>query len=359
MIKKLCAKDAWELFEAKEFDKAKFAWDEIIKDESIPENYSGLAYTLTALKEFEEARSIYQRLWSEEKSHIWLHQLCMVEREAGQYEKAFEFIDREYSLISSDNIVAIAANLYERGKLFQLLGEIQKSLHVANECWEYSKKCDDLIMKGCSQRLLGDVYKEIGVFHQFLAYYFKAADYFVEADDLIGSNEIFRLLQELGYSFVIRHALPNDAEGLHHAHMRSIQEICSGDYSDEQISAWGKRPFDLEMRLNAIVEDFVLVAEIDSQIVGFAHLKKWKENDHSEIVGLYLTKEATGKGIAKVLLELLKRESLESGHSKIRLSSTITAKNFYLSQGFKIVKDQIYVTIGGVKGEAIPMEFVF
>ena len=52
--------------------------------------------------------------------------------------------------------------------------------------------------------------------------------------------------------YIIRRALPEDVFGIHEAHMKSIQELCSKDYTEAEIKAWGHRPYNEEHRLFAI-----------------------------------------------------------------------------------------------------------
>jgi hypothetical protein len=72
---------------------------------------------------------------------------------------------------------------------------------------------------------------------------------------------------------VLRRAEELDAEQIHHAHMKSINEICSRDHSEEEIKVWGGRKFDPNFRIPAINEQFYVVVECEGQIEGFCQLK--------------------------------------------------------------------------------------
>ena len=65
----------------------------------------------------------------------------------------------------------------------------------------------------------------------------------------------------------IRDATLEDAKELLEVHIRSIREICSDDYTDEQISAWSDPKTD-ESYHEPISKGCFWVAEFDGKIVG-------------------------------------------------------------------------------------------
>lgn len=80
---------------------------------------------------------------------------------------------------------------------------------------------------------------------------------------------------------IIRRARLEDARGIHEAHMRSIQQICSKDHSPEEIRAWGGRPFQEVMRRYAISNHHVWVIEENEAICGYGHQTTRGEPRHS------------------------------------------------------------------------------
>ena len=73
-------------------------------------------------------------------------------------------------------------------------------------------------------------------------------------------------------NYKIRRAIFDDARGIHNAHMRSIQELCSVDYCIKQIDAWGRKAFDQEKRVRGIKQDIVYVVIYNEKVEGFAQL---------------------------------------------------------------------------------------
>lgn len=155
---------------------------------------------------------------------------------------------------------------------------------------------------------------------------------------------------------LIRRANPEDALGIHQAHMKSIHENCAKDYEKKQIEAWGGRDFNENKRIHSIKNDHVWVVEKNKKIEGFCHLKINVDNKSAEIMGLYITKEVLKKSFGKRLLQEAEKETVKIGIRKLILFSTYTAKNFYQSQGFKIIGSEKLKNINGVDVQCIPME---
>lgn len=59
----------------------------------------------------------------------------------------------------------------------------------------------------------------------------------------------------------IRRARHGDEEGIHNAHMKSINEVCAKDYKPEQTAAWGGRDFNFEQKRKLIDTQYVWVVE--------------------------------------------------------------------------------------------------
>ena len=137
--------------------------------------------------------------------------------------------------------------------------------------------------------------------------------------------------------YIIRRALPEDAFGIHEAHMKSIQELCSKDYTEAEIKAWGHRPYNEEHRLFAITNHIVYVVAINDSIEGYAQLKFYNDNDNdikkAHVMGLYLTSRTSGKNLGTQSLQKLLAEAQKNGVQQVTLESTLTSKVFYLKNG--------------------------
>lgn len=162
-------------------------------------------------------------------------------------------------------------------------------------------------------------------------------------------------------NFHIRRALVEDALGIHQAHMKSIQEVCSLEHSPEEIKVWGHRDFKEDQRINAIINQIVYVVVINNKIEGYAHLKFYSENEKpkAHIMGLYLTPLALGLGIGKNLLSSLLTEAKKNNVIEITLESTINAKAFYIKNGFKDSGEMKNIILDNQPVRCIPMSLAF
>jgi N-acetylglutamate synthase-like GNAT family acetyltransferase len=156
-------------------------------------------------------------------------------------------------------------------------------------------------------------------------------------------------------SFNIRRAIHSDAEGIINVHIRSIREICSKDYTNEQIEAWSGRKSKAELWVQTMDRDFVWVVEHNSEVMGFGHLAIMDELS-SEVMGLYFIAPAIGHGLAKKLFKEFIQISSEHQLTIMRLHSTVTAKSFYESLGFRQNAGDTTIDMRGVAIPCFPME---
>ena len=158
--------------------------------------------------------------------------------------------------------------------------------------------------------------------------------------------------------FTIRRANYQDAKGIHLAHMRSIQEICSKDHSAAEIQARGTRPYPEDIRLNAIKNDFVWIIEHDNSIQGYGHLGIYEKDNinYGHILGLYLTPLTKGKSFGKNIFDKMMEVCKSKMIKVITLESTITAHKFYLSLGFVNNGPEISIKINETPVRCYPMK---
>lgn len=156
---------------------------------------------------------------------------------------------------------------------------------------------------------------------------------------------------------IVRRARPEDAQGIHLAHMSSIQEVCARDHTPEEIKGWGHRPFNLQQRLDAISKDFVWVVQLSNSIEGYGHLKFIQKDGSRQayIAGLYLTSNFVSLGLGKQIVHLMLEVVKTKNCSEIRLDSSLTAHEFYRNFGFSDVGPMGKIEIGGSLVRYIPM----
>jgi putative acetyltransferase len=156
----------------------------------------------------------------------------------------------------------------------------------------------------------------------------------------------------------IRRAKPEDALGIHEAHMRSIRDVCSKDHSPDEIQGWSNRPYREDHRVNAIKNQCVWVVDNSGKIEGYGHLSFISENGRTRghILGLYLAPEANGKGLGATIANAMIAEAKKQNAFEINLESTLTAHRFYKKLGFVDSGEQAVIELGGSQIRYIPMK---
>jgi GNAT superfamily N-acetyltransferase len=130
----------------------------------------------------------------------------------------------------------------------------------------------------------------------------------------------------------VRVAVAQDAEASCHVLRRSITECCVKDHRDEPsiLDSWLKNKTPENVRTWFERDgSFPVVAESEGAIVGVALMSA-----KGEVALCYLVPEARFVGAGKALLSALEVEAVRRGLDSLHLESTLTARPFYLRNGF-------------------------
>ncbi|KYG66441.1 hypothetical protein AZI86_05175 [Bdellovibrio bacteriovorus] len=241
-----------------------------------------------------------------------------------------------------------AAGLFDQAKEIMNASEISDSLRAS-----YHQHLGKLFF---DQKFYGLAYGDFSTSY-FLRQRNGAEAELLESSAIAISEALKRWNKSPAKGLVIRKAVLTDAEGIHQAHMRSIQEICAKDYSEDAIQAWGYRPYSEEARHSAIKDSDVWVIECQGKIEGYAHMKHHFKNGWriAHVFGLYITPQVLGRSVGKTAMQIM-LECMKSREVKeVRLESTISAKDFYKSVGFKENGPQAFIKMSGVDVPCQPM----
>jgi len=94
------------------------------------------------------------------------------------------------------------------------------------------------------------------------------------------------------------------------------------------------------------------VAELQSQIVGFAGLKRVK----SEVDALFVAPEAGRAGLGVRLLRHVENVARELGFTKLTLNASLNSVAFYKAEGYCESSRGMHTTTGGLQIECVYME---
>ena len=130
----------------------------------------------------------------------------------------------------------------------------------------------------------------------------------------------------------IRNATLEDAAAAAELLRRSITELCVADHrNDPELLAPWVRNKTLES-LAAWIElpsNSVLVAVTATTLLGIGIV-----TDQGEITLNYVSPDARFQGVSRALLAAMEARALARGNVVVALTSTVTARRFYLSVGY-------------------------
>ena len=134
----------------------------------------------------------------------------------------------------------------------------------------------------------------------------------------------------------IRQAKNDDIVEITRLFYETIQNINSRDYSQEEIDDWSSWYTDFDKWNTKIIEQYFVVATLDSKIVGFASLA----ND-GYLDFMFVHKDYQNQGIASQLLSELEKKAIEQNNQEIYSEVSITAKTFFEKRGFCVKQKQM------------------
>ena len=133
-----------------------------------------------------------------------------------------------------------------------------------------------------------------------------------------------------GTEMLIREYTTSDCERLAELFYETVHSVNAKDYTKEQLDVWGTGDVDLSVWDKSFLEHKTLVAVEKDVIVGFGDIDNTGYLDR-----LYVHKDYQRQGVATVLCD-----KLECGFDKITTHASITAKPFFESRGYKVIKEQ-------------------
>ena len=113
------------------------------------------------------------------------------------------------------------------------------------------------------------------------------------------------------------------------------------DYHADLVERWAPRDKDVNEWAERLREKNPFVAVVDGKIVGMAEIEVDGFIDY-----FYVHPDWQGKGIGKVLLARLEGEAGKVGVKVIFADVSLTAKGFFLGQGFEVTEAKANVILG-------------
>lgn len=131
---------------------------------------------------------------------------------------------------------------------------------------------------------------------------------------------------------IIRKYSSSDCAALAELFYDTVHSVNARDYTEEQLNAWADGRVDLRQWDSSLSRHFSLVAEEDGLITGFGDI-----DESGYLDRLYVHKDYQRRGVASALCDRLERAFPVE---KISTHASITARPFFLSRGYEVIKEQ-------------------
>ena len=121
----------------------------------------------------------------------------------------------------------------------------------------------------------------------------------------------------------------------------ATRESNARDYHAALIERWAPHDQDMDQWTDRLAHKNPFVAVVDGEIVGMAEIEADGFIDY-----LYVHPKHQGRGIGRALLAALEMEAAKSGMRLIIADVSVTAKSFFVEQGFCIIETKSNVILG-------------
>ena len=115
----------------------------------------------------------------------------------------------------------------------------------------------------------------------------------------------------------------------------TVHEVNIRDYTKAQVDAWAPANIDLETWTKSLSSKYTFVAEEGETIAGFGQLEA---NGHIDC--FYCHKDFQRQGIGRIILGQIDAKARNLDIKRLFTEASITAKAFFESQGFMVMKKQ-------------------
>ena len=129
---------------------------------------------------------------------------------------------------------------------------------------------------------------------------------------------------------IIRPFQNSDASGLANVILKNLMEVNARDYSPDLILEKIHEYNPTKIRQLGEVKQ-IFVADDNGRQVGVAMLRD------DEISCVFVAPDRSGEGIGRKLMTVVEEKAKQDGYRSVHLSSSVTARTFYESVGYKDV----------------------
>lgn len=167
---------------------------------------TGLGYVKSHQGQYEKARQYFKEVFDislsqEDKKEeaMALHQLGMVERMAGEFDKALHFFTEEEKIWKQyfpEFFIGFSANSYEKGYIAVKQGQYERAMELFQNALTFAKPANSDIALGCAYRGIGELEMAKSCFEKAIIHFRQALSAFDAAGDSIAVEEIQHFLDQ-------------------------------------------------------------------------------------------------------------------------------------------------------------------
>ena len=127
---------------------------------------------------------------------------------------------------------------------------------------------------------------------------------------------------------------PEDTEQIAWLFHNTVRKVNIKNYSKRQVVAWS--PEDVYFRdWQTVCSRYTYVAEKDNKIFGFGELEPNGNIDY-----FYVHHQHQRQGVGSEIYRAIETKARELNLTSLYAEASITAKTFFISRGFKVIKQQ-------------------
>lgn len=133
----------------------------------------------------------------------------------------------------------------------------------------------------------------------------------------------------------VRRYRPGEETALWILLYNTVRKVNIRDYSQRQVEAWVPDGWDMGAWARRLEKTNPYVADRNGHLIGFAELEPTGRIDC-----FYCHWQWQRKGVGTALLDAVEREASARGVSRIHCEASITAKGFFIRNGFRLEEER-------------------
>ncbi|GHV28806.1 acetyltransferase [Clostridia bacterium] len=134
------------------------------------------------------------------------------------------------------------------------------------------------------------------------------------------------------FPLTLRAYRETDREQIFQLFFDTVHSVNAKDYSQKQRDVWAEKNTDVSVWCAPLNQDYTLVAEKNSTVVGFGNI-----DNRGYLDRLYTHKDYQGQGIATKIADALEHHAKKARMPKVIVHASITAKPFFENRGYIFV----------------------